>query len=173
MDGLDGKAAVIRELAAPDGPREPGDEVVRRLFSCHWTGLCRLASLILGDHAAAEEVVQEAFMRTLDGWSGLRRPDRPDLYLRAAVVNLCRSRLRRRAVEWRANRATAASSVAEAPGVDGSDPGEAARVAAAVRSLPPRQRSAVVLRYYESLPEAEIADTLGCSVGTVKSQLAK
>lgn len=164
---------LTEETEAPAGRRAaPSDAVVRELFAAHWTGLCRLAGLILGDHAWAEEVVQEAFLRTCDGWGRLRQPDRADLYLRATVVNLCRSRLRRRSIEWRVNSTSFRRSpeVVEPPS---TEPDEAQRVAAAVRALPPRQRSAVVLRYYEDLSEAEIAVALGCSVGTVKSQLAK
>jgi RNA polymerase sigma factor (sigma-70 family) len=99
------------------------------------------------------------------------------LSLRATVVNLCRSRLRRRANEDRSNRtvyatdperqATGRSGV----GADASD--DALLVLEAVRHLPPRQRETVILRYYEDLPEAAIAKVLGCSVGTVKSQLSK
>jgi len=154
-----------------------GDALVRGLFAAHWVGLCRLAGLILGDFAAAEEVVQEAFMRTCGtpaATARLGELDRSDLYLRTSVVNLCRSRLRRRSVEARVNAITFRRS--ETHSADASDrlePDEAGRVAAAVRRLPPRQRAAVVLRYYEDLPEADIARALGCSVGTIKSQLAK
>ncbi|HVA43739.1 MAG TPA: sigma-70 family RNA polymerase sigma factor [Acidimicrobiales bacterium] len=167
------------------GPSDRGDDqtgpagegFVRGLFGAHWVGLCRLAGLILGDFAAAEEVVQEAFMKTCGTPSAaarLAQLDRSDLYLRTAVVNLCRSRLRRRSVEARVNAITFRRSEADTAGVSGRpEPDEAKRVTAAVRSLPPRQRAAVVLRYYEDLPEADIARTLGCSVGTVKSQLAK
>jgi len=160
-----------------DGSGVTGDALVRSLFAAHWVGLCRLAGLILGDFAAAEEVVQEAFMRTCGTPAGLARLgelDRADLYLRTAVVNLCRSRLRRRSVEARVNAITFRHTETQAADASGRlEPDEAVRVAAAVRRLPPRQRAAVVLRYYEDLPEADIARALGCSVGTIKSQLAK
>ena len=147
------------------------EELVRALFAAHYVALCRLAHLLLGDGAAAEEVVQEAFLRTFVGWRRLRRPECGDRYLRAAVVNLCRSRLRRLALERRfAAGARAEPDRWEDRSPQDSDDGLVAR---AVRALPPRQRAAVVLRYYSDLPEADIAATLGCSVGTVKSQLAK
>lgn len=166
---------------------EPGrDRVIVEMFDGHYTGLCRLASLLLDDRAAAEEVVQEAFLRTFAGWRRIRQPERAQWYLRAAVVNLCRSRLRRRVTEDRGNRAATLDAgrvlghlvgrgAADEPGrpADTEQTGEVLAVLAAVRSLPPRQREAVVLRYYQDLSEADIAATLGCSPGTVKSQLAK
>lgn len=162
------------EGTGPSPAGGPDEETVRALFARHWSGLCRLAGLILADHAAAEEVVQEAFLKTFDGWDRIRRPERADLYLRAAVVNLCRSRLRRRAREHRVNgTALALATTVEPTAAPERDPGQHRRVMAAVRSLPTRQRMAVVLRYYQDMSEHEIAETLGCSVGTVKSQLAK
>jgi RNA polymerase sigma-70 factor (sigma-E family) len=148
------------------------DEQVAELFDQHYSGLCRLASLLLGDRAAAEEAVQEAFVRTYTGWWRIRHPERAQWYLRRAVVNQCRSRQRRRQTEDRGNRIVFHS---EASGqmVDPADALDALTIAAAVRSQPPRQREAVVLRYFDDLPEAEIASLLGCSVGTVKSQLSK
>jgi len=146
---------------------------VARLFDEHYRGLCRLAGLLLGDSAAAEEVVQEAFLRTFSGWWRVRHPERAQWYLRTSVVNLCRSRLRRRTTEDRGNRVTWSGTAGEATG-DGADLGvDALMLVELVRRLPPRQRDAVVLRYYEDLPEAEIARILGCAVGTVKSQLSK
>jgi RNA polymerase sigma-70 factor (sigma-E family) len=141
------------------------DTRIKTLFEEHYAGLCRLAYLITGDTAQAEELVMEAFMRTFAGWRRIRDLDRTDAYLRRAVVNLSRSRLRRQRTEERA------PQFVHTP-IE-SDADDARFVWDAVRALPHRQRAAVVLRYYEDLPEAEIADALDCSVGTVKSQLAK
>jgi RNA polymerase sigma-70 factor (sigma-E family) len=141
------------------------DERIRALFKEHYKGLCRLAYLITGDEAQAEELVMDAFMRTFAGWRRIRDLDRADAYLRRAVVNLSRSRLRRLQTESRP------PQLRNAPTEPDAD--DARMVWDAVRALPHRQRAAVVLRYYEDLPEAEIADALGCSVGTVKSQLSK
>ena len=80
------------------------DEQVAALFDEHYAGLCRLATLLLDDRGAAEEVVQEAFLRTYSGWWRIRHPERARAYLRAAVVNQCRSRGRRRVSEDRGNR---------------------------------------------------------------------
>jgi len=152
------------------------DELVAALFDEHYSGLCRLANLLLNDAAAAEEVVQEAFLRTYAGWWRLRQPERAGWYLRAAVVNGCRSRGRRRAVEDRGNRRMWTTDGADGAtaGEWGDDRvGESLAVLAAVRGLPQRQREAIVLRYYQDLSEADVAAAMACSVGTVKSQLAK
>ena len=154
-------------------PRADRDAEVAALFDRHYTPMCRLAYVILGDAHGAEEVVMEALLKTFSGWGRLRNPERGDVYLKRAVVNGCRSRIRRRAVEARVN--------ALAHGRDSThatewDPGASETrwlVWDAVRALPERQRACVVLRYLEDLPEAEIAAVLECSVGTVKSQLAK
>jgi RNA polymerase sigma-70 factor (sigma-E family) len=143
------------------------------LFDAHYLSLCRLAYVLLGDAARAEDVVQEAFLRTFAGWGRLRQPDLAHVYLRKAVLNQCRSSLRRRVTEWRVNSVTAAAE--RTRGGDGFEERRALRldVNTAVRALPPRQREAVVLRYFLDLGEIEIASVMGVNVGTVKSQLAK
>jgi RNA polymerase sigma-70 factor (sigma-E family) len=145
---------------------------VEALFDEQYPGLCRLAWLMVGDRDRAEEVVMEAFLRTFVAWGRIRDVERAGAYLRRAVVNQSRTRARRQSTEGRAN---ARLSGRARPPVD--DPiqarDDAAVVLDAVRALPHRQRAAVVLRYYEDLSEAAIAETLRCSVGTVKSQLAK
>jgi len=143
------------------------DDRIRALFEDHYAGLCRLAYLITGDATQAEELVMDAFVRTFAGWRRIRDLDRADSYLRKAVVNLSRSRNRRRQTEQRST-ATLPTSIAPRAESDRDDD-----VWDAVRELPHRQRAAVVLRYFEDLSEADIADALGCSVGTVKSQLSK
>jgi RNA polymerase sigma-70 factor (sigma-E family) len=146
-----------------------GNDLLEAVFSEHYGGFCRLATLLLGDGAAAEEVVQEAFLRTFSSWRRIRQPDRAQWYVRAAVVNLCRSRLRRRGTEEAGNRASWRDPA------DWSDDAvdDALVVLEAVRNLPQRQRETVVLRYYQDLSERDAAAALGCSVGTVKSQLAR
>jgi RNA polymerase sigma-70 factor (sigma-E family) len=155
-------AGPIRRAVAPN-------DVLEAVFSQHYGGFCRLATLLLDDRGAAEEVVQEAFLRTFSSWRRLREPDRAQFYVRAAVVNLSRSRLRRRRSEEAGNRASWRRP--EESDEDGLE--DALAVLDAVRALPRRQRETVVLRYYEDLSEQEVARVLGCSVGTVKSQLAR
>jgi RNA polymerase sigma-70 factor (sigma-E family) len=144
------------------------DRELSALFDHHYKPMCRLAFVILGDGAVAEEVVMEALLKTFSGWGRIRDPERGEAYLRRAVVNLCRSRIRRKALEARAAPASEPRSVWD------DDARETNRLVwDAVRSLPERQRACVVLRYFEDLTEIQIADALQCSTGTVKSQLAK
>jgi RNA polymerase sigma-70 factor (sigma-E family) len=148
------------------------DEELVSLFSVQYVPLCRLAYLLLGDAARAEDVVQEAFLRTFAGWSRIRQPELAAIYLRRSLVNLCRSGIRHRPVEQRGNARTYRDETYSATGWE-DDVASANTVLDAVRALPPRQRATVVLRYYLDLSEADIAETLGTTPGTVKSQLAK
>jgi len=150
------------------------DREVAELFDRHYTPMCRLAFMILGDEAPAEEIVMEAMLKTFSGWGRIRDVDRADVYLRRAVVNLCRSRIRRKMIESRVNQTASDRERTRAPGGWDVERHESSRLVwQAVKALPERQRACVVLRYFEDLPEAEIAEILGCSTGTVKSQLSK
>lgn len=159
MAGADARRAVDKQFGA--------------LFDAHYLSLCRLAYILLGDPARAEDAVQEAFLRTFAGWGRLRQPALAHIYLRKAVLNQCRSKLRRRQTEARVNSVLGAA--------DRTRDGNAFEdrrvadldIAAAVRQLPTRQREAVLLRYFLDLGESEVAAILGVNVGTVKSQLAK
>jgi RNA polymerase sigma factor (sigma-70 family) len=144
------------------------DETVDILFRTHCAGLLRLAMVLLGDRAEAEEVVQDAFVSLHRHWSTLRDPNAAGAYLRAAVVRGSRSRQRRMV---RSRAATARLGVVTAHGnledvavhVD-----ESMRVAAAVRALPTRQREVVVARYYLGMTEAQTAALLDIGIGSVK-----
>ena len=149
------------------------DHEVAALFNRHYAPMCRLAYVILGDAGLAEEVVMEALLKTFSGWRRIRDMDRVDAYLRRSVVNLCRSKIRRKGIEGRVNATVHHRDERRAPDWDPERHETAREVWRAVRALPPRQRACVVLRYFEDLPEAQIADSLDCSIGTVKSQLSK
>lgn len=141
--------------SAPPTSAWPDDLV--ELYRARYAPMVRLAHLLTAGDAAAEELVQEAFLRVRGRWD---RVDHPAAYLRAAVVNACRNHRRRRVVEHRR------ASVAAAGGFDPPD-----ELRDAIAALSTRRRAALVLRYYEDLPEAEIAALLGCSVPAVKSLL--
>ncbi len=145
------------------------------LFDRHHAVLCRLATVLLGDAAAAEDVVQDAFLRVHARWWRIRDHERAYAYLRTAVVNQCRSRLRRRVTERRAVHAQWVEDErrANTTVVAADLAGDVLVLTRALRALPDRQREAVVLYYYEDLAVAEVAAILGCAPGTVKSQLAK
>ncbi|MEA3056587.1 MAG: hypothetical protein QOD30_2019 [Actinomycetota bacterium] len=137
------------------------------LFRTEQRDLLRMATLLLDDRGAAEEVVQDAFVKLHLGWRRLRDPDRAAAWLRSAVLNGARSQLRRRSVRRRHQEiGVRAAASAEAGALAGD---EQARVVAALRMLPARQREALVLRYYADLSEAEIATAMGVSAGSVKT----
>ena len=124
--------------------------------------MLRLAYLLTGSVSQAEEAVQESFVRVFERWATV---DDPGAYMRRAVVNRCTSWHRHRAVVRRAD-----ADVARAEAYLDS-PVETDDLAAALAQLPRRRRAVVVLRFYQQLELADIADTLGVSVGTVKSTL--
>jgi RNA polymerase sigma-70 factor (sigma-E family) len=151
------------------------DDAVTALFSAHYRGLVRLAVLLLHDESAAEDVVQDAYVALHRRWWRLRDADKALAYLRTSVVNGARSALRHRGV---ADRYVAARRVADEPTVASAESGALAllrhrEVLEAVRRLPARQREAIVLRYYGELSEAEIADAMGVSKGSVKSHASR
>ena len=143
-----------------------GDRL-RALFDEHYRALVKLASFYLDEVAACEEVVQDAFVRLLDG----RRPADPAKaapYLRSAVLNGARSQLRKREVRRRPwPRPAAPPELTPEASAIAAD--EQARVLGALRQLPDRQADVLTLRYWMELSEAEIAETLGISTGSVKT----
>jgi RNA polymerase sigma-70 factor (sigma-E family) len=142
---------------------------VTALYRSHALGLTRLAFIMLGDRQSAEDVVQEAFCGLFRAWD--RLPGEANFlgYLRASVVNGCRTVIRRR------KRTPQSLAVPPAPSAEASMlVGEERRATvAALRRLPPRQREALVLRYFADLPEQETAEAMGISRGTVKSTTAR
>ena len=144
---------------APVSLRDDNDSGPRadlgELFRSSWADLVRLATFLTGSVPAAEDLVQDAFLRF---GKAQTRPEDPTRYLRTSVVNACRSYHRRRLIERRHRPAL------PPPGVD--SPSELWDVLARVSR---RQRTALVLRYYLDLPEEEIAATLRCRPATVRS----
>jgi RNA polymerase sigma-70 factor (sigma-E family) len=140
------------------------DEDFRGFFAQHYERLCRLGFLLTGDPAQAEELAQDALVRTWRRWRLLGRPDNPETYARKVLVNRHRSLLRRALVEARYRyRDRPNESYSHEQRED------AIVLWAATHRLPLRQRAVLVLRYYEDLSEAEIARVLGMPVGTVKT----
>jgi RNA polymerase sigma-70 factor (sigma-E family) len=164
---------VVNRSAVRDVTRSAREEQVAALFDEHYTRLRDLAYVILGDRNFAEEIVMEAFLKTFTGWNRIRDLDRADAYLRRAVVNLCRSKIRRKVVEARSNAITYRRDERKAPDWDPDIHEESRELWTAVKDLPPRQRACIVLRYVEDLPEGDIAEIMDCSVGTVRSQLSR
>ena len=126
----------------------------------------RAAVLLTGDWHAAEDLVQTCLVNLYRVWPRLGREVDLDAYLRRMLVNAHRSWWRTR---WRRE-----APMAALPDRGGDDDGQerharAAVVRQALQALPPRQRAVLVLRFYEDLPVAEVADLLGCSAGAVKT----
>ena len=156
-------------MTRPEAQQWGADEAVTRLYVAHYRPLVRLATLLLHDQGAAEEIVQDAYVALHGRWPRLRDADKALGYLRISVLNRCRSALRHRRVV-RAYLAVTRPA-ADAPSAE-SGALELIRhqaVLAALRALPTRQREAVVLRYYADLSEAETAALMGVSRGAVKS----
>lgn len=142
------------------------------LYTAHWRYLVRLAVLLVDDVASAEDVVQDAFVALHKRSGALRDPDAALAYLRASVVNLSRSVLRRRQVARKHLRV--AEPEATAPADHDVMIREEHRAAlAAVHALPRHQREVLVLRYWSGLSEREIGQALGISVGSVKSAASR
>jgi RNA polymerase sigma-70 factor (sigma-E family) len=133
-----------------------------------YTSLCRTAYLLTGSHHTAEDVVQAALTRAFVHWGQVRRAEYPEAYVRRIVVNEVTSLRRRR---W--TRETVVEDTDRLPSA-AAEPGPEDAVVdrqdmeIALASLTLRQRSVLVLRYYDGLSEAEIADVLGIRPGSVK-----
>lgn len=136
---------------------------VDELYEQRYVRLVRLAFLLTGDNAVAQELVQDAFIALEQSKEPVLNPAG---YLRQVVVNRCRSWARRRGVEQRALPLFV---------VRAGEPDQTDRLAvkAALDRLTDRQRAAVVLRYYDDCTEQQIAALLGCRPGTVKSLLSR
>ena len=140
------------------------------LYARHATEAIRLAYLLTGDRAIAEDLVQDAFVKLAGRLAHLRDPGAFDAYLRRTVVNLTNSYFRRKRLE----RAYLARAAAEQPTLaTPSDPGRSEDLWADLQGLSVRQRTAIVLRIFEDLPEQQIAEILGCRPGTVRSLLSR
>jgi RNA polymerase sigma-70 factor (ECF subfamily) len=138
---------------------DPGFE---RLFRDEFAGIARTVYLICHDHHRAEEIAQDAFVQALRHWDKVGGLDRPGAWVRKVAVRLAVKAVRRESRRRAAERLVPVSAVAR--GTESRD----AALMAAVRSLPPQQRAAVVLYYLEDRPLAEIAEILGCADATAR-----
>jgi RNA polymerase sigma-70 factor (sigma-E family) len=152
------------------------DADIVALFRARHLELVRLAALLLADYAAAEDVVQDVFTRVWAARQRLADDGVSPGYFYTSVVNACRSVHRRRATarrfggsrdaaQWSEPAASAETVVLSAD--------EDSQVLRALASLPNRQREALILRYYQRLTEAEIAEVMRISCGTVKSTTSR
>ena len=138
------------------------------LVAARSAALFRMAFVVVGDHQLAQDLLQEALVKAYVAWPRLRDTTKAEAYVRRTIVTT--------AISWRRRRSFHEHPVDVVPDAGDADQTERLAVYDAlweqVRSLPPRQRAALVLRYYEDLSEADTAALMGCSVGTVKSQVS-
>lgn len=164
-----------RGESGPAVRRWDADAALTDLYAAHWRSLVRLSWLLVRDQQAAEETVQDAFVAMHSRWSRLRDQDLALAYLRRSVVNGSRSALRHRRVEDRYLIAETTARSAHGLTIEPSAESRALahatgdRLVAALGRLPRRQREVLTLRYYLDLSEAQIADTLSISAGSVKA----
>jgi RNA polymerase sigma-70 factor (sigma-E family) len=159
--------------AGPGGPPvTTAETAVTALYQAHALGMIRLAHIMLGDRASAEDVVQEAFCGLYRRWSALADAGSALAYVRSSVLNGCRSVLRRQS---RARDQADGQQAAPPPGISAEAAAitieERQQVLRALRRLPARQREALVLRFYLDLSAEESAATMGIGPGSVRSAI--
>lgn len=142
--------------------------VLGELYLRHAPQALRLAYLLTGDARLAEDLVQDAFVRLAGRMLHLRSPDGFHAYLRTTVVNLVRSHRRRKSVEAKYLEGRTGPSTEEA-----QDPSDRVDLRSALMALPIRQRTAIVLRFYEDLSDSQTAEVMKCRQAAVKSLVAR
>ncbi|MHA6762034.1 SigE family RNA polymerase sigma factor [Streptacidiphilus sp. PAMC 29251] len=136
-------------------------------YQAHYRSLLGLAALLLDDNASCEDVVQEAFIRVHAARRRVRDPEKTLAYLRQTVVNLSRSTLRRRIMGLRLLPKPMPDMASAEEGA--YDALERDHLRRSLRGLQRRQREVLVLRYLADMTEAQVADSLGISIGSVKA----
>jgi RNA polymerase sigma-70 factor (sigma-E family) len=169
----------VRIRSAPTRPRRA--QRTRADFEQFVTAssdaLLRTAYLVAWDATEAEDLVQECLMAVARRWPRVGRMDHPHAYARRVLINLAldgAQRRTRRRQELVGDEAAALAAVPDESSARRLDAvGVRAELIEALGTLAPRQRAVLVLRYFEDLTEAQVADLLGCSVGTVKSTASR
>jgi RNA polymerase sigma-70 factor (sigma-E family) len=132
--------------------------------------LQRTAWFLTNDWALAQDLVQTALARSWPYWGRIRRGDDPEIYVRRVMVNTWVTWRRRR---WRAEHPTGMLTDQPAPGDMAADVATRLAVRSVLATLTKRQRAVVVLRLFDDLSEAQVAQILGCAVGTVKATMSQ
>ncbi|MCX4401077.1 SigE family RNA polymerase sigma factor [Streptomyces sp. NBC_01340] len=154
--------------------KQARDEEFQRFVIGRWPRLMRTAFLLTGEQHAAEDLVQTTLEQVYVAWRRVGAADDPEAYVRRVMINAHARKHRRRLKEFLAPK--------DDSGLTHELPDHGDRIAqaddrsallTALVQLPPRQREAVVLRYWEDLSESQAAEAMGCSVGAVKSNAAK
>ncbi|RYP88106.1 SigE family RNA polymerase sigma factor [Nocardioides guangzhouensis] len=144
--------------------RQPDHEAFSEFASARSASLFRTAYLVIGDYQLAQDLVQESLVKTYLAWPRLRDVAKAEAYTRRVIVTTC--------ISWRRRRSFSERPATHVPDASVTDPTtllpEQGELWTAVGHLPPRQRAAVVLRFCEDLSQAQTAELMGCSVGSVK-----
>ncbi len=156
-------------VASTTTPQVDADALVADLFTTEARSLVRLARMFCDDQAAAEDLVQEAFIRLHRSAGTIRDVGRAPAFLRSIVINLARDHNRRGLMSLRHQATRQRPAVPSAPEDEVVAETTGRAVLTAIRLLPERQRACVVLRYYLQYSESETADTLGISKNSVKT----
>ena len=159
------------------GRQRRSKEEFDRFVAASVDGLLRDAYLVVWEFAEAEDLVQECLLQIARRWSRVQTMEHPRAYARRVLFNLALDDGKRRTRHQAELGRTAAAHIQAHP--DDAAVRVLGRIEAsadlvqALGELPPRQRAALVLRYFEDLPEAQVAEVMGCSVGTVKSTTSR
>ncbi|HEX6581560.1 MAG TPA: sigma-70 family RNA polymerase sigma factor [Actinomycetota bacterium] len=158
-----GEARALGETVSAEAP------YLAALYEEHVGRATALATLLTGDASVAEDIAHDAFLRAAGRFRHLREPDAFGAYLRRTVVNACRARARRaRRERLFLERAWWVRKVEPDTSADDRD-----ELLPLIKALPYRQRAALVLRYWDDLPEAQIADILRTSPRAVNALLSR
>jgi RNA polymerase sigma-70 factor (sigma-E family) len=141
------------------------------LYRLHAPAAARLAYLMTGDQARAEDLVHDAFVKVIGRFGEIRDPDAFGAYLKRTVINLANSFFRRRKLE-REHLESEGRAIRFEPAEE-TDPIEREAMWRGLSVLPIKQRAAIVLRFYEDISEQQTAEMLGVPVGTVKSMVSR
>lgn len=144
-------------------------EFVEVLFRRHYAGLVRLGVVMLGDREAAEDAVQDAFVAIQRNLPLMRDPEAAEAYLRSAVLNRCRSWIRRQVAQRAPRPLMLVRQQSESPEDAATARSEVGSLVVAMRALPRRQREVLACRYVLELSVAETAELLVISEGSVKT----
>jgi RNA polymerase sigma-70 factor (sigma-E family) len=156
------------------GEKQTLDEAFQRFATARWPRLLRTAYLLTGEQHAAEDLVQSSLERVYVAWRRVSAADDPDAYVRRVMINAHARKHRKRLKEYllphgdseiRRDLPERDDRMAQAD--------DRETLLRALVQLPPRQREAVVLRYWEDLSEAQAAECMECSIGAVKSNASK
>jgi RNA polymerase sigma-70 factor (sigma-E family) len=146
------------------------DERFAQFIAARQRSLQRTAWWLTGDWGLAEDLVQTALARSWPKWERVQRLDDPEIYVRRVMVNVWASWSHRR---WRGEKATESMPEDQIQGDMAAEVAVRLTVRAALESLTARQRAMVVLRIFDDLSEAQVANVMGCAVGTVKSTMSQ